>query len=74
MSRAELTSIEIPRHVLVKLVNRRRMLVFWQLNGAGPETLGRSRAEHDVAEDDLCTWAEEHAPHLVFLPRPKPMR
>ena len=56
----------IPTHVLMKIVNRRRRLL-WLQDQAIPKLIEmRERVLLDMAVDDLCAWAEEHAPELFY--------
>jgi hypothetical protein len=57
---------QIPGHVLMKVLNRRRRLVWWEKRGGPEPFLARERELLDEALDDLCAWAEEHAPELFY--------
>lgn len=56
----------VPRHVLMKVLNRRRRLLWWQRNYGPPKQIEQERDLLDKALDDLCAWAEEHAPDLFY--------
>ena len=56
----------IPRHVLMKVLNRRRRLLWWERNGGPDEFVQKERVLLDKALDDFCAWAEEHAPDLFY--------
>jgi len=56
----------IPKHMLMKVLNRRRRLVALERAG-GPVNLRASeRLLLDKALDEFCAWAEEHAPELFY--------
>jgi DNA-directed RNA polymerase beta' subunit len=66
MTTEQTTEKDIPAHVLMKVINRRRRLRWWERNGAPDRIVEAERELVDKALDDLCAWAEEHAPELFY--------
>jgi len=58
--------VEIPRHVLMKVLNRHRRLEWWKGQGAPEHVIESERKLLDKALDDFAAWAEEHSPALFY--------
>lgn len=63
---AERHAVDIPGHVLTKVVNSHRRLHRLRQIGIPEEFVNRELEIRDRALDGFCAWAEEHAPQLFY--------